>query len=177
VEAAIPSRTTVHRYLQRNGFVMQTLIKAPMVSDKNKARRLEFASRFSANPDAWRKRILWSDETSVQAHPKGHDVHVRVHRSVKRNDLPRNVQVQAGGFSVMFWGCFSAFGFGPLVACPKSVDSKAYLQSIKESVLPEIQRAKTVHKTNLVFMQDNAPCHKAKIVMAFLASEHVDTLD
>jgi transposase len=177
VEAAIPSKTTVHRYLQRNGFVMQKLIKAPMVSDKNKARRLEFASRFSANPDTWWRHILWSDETSVQAHPKGRDVYVRVHGSVKRENLPRNVQVQAGGFSVMFWGCFSAFGFGPLVVCPKSMDSKAYLQIIKESVLPHVERVKAEHQANLVFMQDNAPCHKAKVVMDFLASEHVETLD
>jgi hypothetical protein len=170
VEMTIPSYATIHRYLKRNVFVIHKLIKAPMVSDKNKARRLEFASRLSDNRDPWWKRILWSDETSVQAHPKGRDVHFRVHGSVKRENLPRIVQVQAGGFSVMFWGCFAARGFGPLVVCPRSMDSNAYLQIIKETVLPHIERAKAEHQTNLVFMQDNAPCHKAKTVMDFLAS-------
>lgn len=48
----------------------------------------------------------------------------------------KNFKFQMGGFSVMFWGCFSYFGLRPLVVIDGTMDSKKYIKTIKEHLLP-----------------------------------------
>ncbi len=57
---------------------------------------------------------MWSDETSVTAYPTGRKIIIKVHSSTKETDLPFIPKVQKGGFSVMFWDCFTRYAKGPL---------------------------------------------------------------
>ena len=118
-------------------------------------------------------RVIWSDETTVRQAPKGNDVFVHVHQTTKDEDLPINAQLHTGGISVMFWGCFSKLGLGPLVALEGSMNAQRYIQLLEDTLLPELQ----VADAQMVFMQDNAPCHKAKIVMDFFDTNHVNIMD
>ena len=47
-----------------------------------------------------------------------------------------------------------------------------YIELLQDTVLPELAAA----GRPMVFMQDNAPCHKAKVVMDFLAENNIETL-
>ena len=73
----------------------------------------------------------------------------------------------------MFWGCFSGLGLGPIVAIEETLNSEAYIELLKEHLIHEIRAV----GDNVVFMQDNAPCHKSKAVVEFLKRENVTTLD
>ena len=42
---------------------------------------------------------------------------------------------------------------------------------------PEIQGAKRLYNVDMVFMQDNAPCHKTKLIIDFFNRKHIQTLD
>ncbi|KAI3639788.1 hypothetical protein MIR68_002102 [Amoeboaphelidium protococcarum] len=55
----------------------------------------------------------------------------------------------------MFWGCFSFFGLGPLVALDDNMNADYYLQILEEFVKPEINASKEVHGVDLTFIQDN----------------------
>ena len=48
-----------------------------------------------------------------------------------------------------------------------------YVELLSNYILPELRAA----GRPMVFMQDNAPCHKAKKVMSFLDENNVETLD
>ncbi len=138
---------------------------------------MQFARLHLLDPSDLVSKTIWSDETTVRQCPKDRDIQIRVHSSIPRENLPVNQQIQQGGFSVMFWGCFSAFGLGPLVALEGSQNQYTYKQLLDDVLIPEIQAAKAMYGVDLVFMQDNAPCHKTNLVMDFLNQNGVQTLD
>ena len=128
----------------------------------NMQKRVAFAENHLENVDELIQTTIWSDETSVRRMPQGQDMLYRVHSSVSKDTLPLNTQVQQGGFSVMFWGCFSTLGLGPLVALEGNQNQHTYIDLLKKHLLPEIRAARAKYNVEMVFMQDNAPCHKTK---------------
>jgi hypothetical protein len=104
----------------------------------------------------FRESVIWSFETTVRQRPQGKDIEIRVHSSVKKEDLPVNPQVHSGGFSVMFLGCFSKVGLGPLVVLEGNMTGEKYIKLLQDSLIPELQAA----NRPMTFMQDNAPCHR-----------------
>ena len=169
-----PSTT---RFWMENDLKVIKLLKKPLISIKNIQKRMEFAQKHLSDVDQLACRTIWSDETTVRRMPKGQDIVYRVHSSVKKENLPVNAQIQQGGFSVMFWGCFSILGLGPLVALEGNQNQYTYKDLLENNLLKEIQIAKSHFDTDMVFMQDNAPCHKTKFVMDFLAEKGVSVLD
>ena len=113
----------------------------------------------------------------VRKLPKGHDIYFRCHSSVEKEDLPTNLQIQQGGFAVMFWGCFSAFGLGPLVALEGNQNQHSYKQTLQQYLLPEIEAARREFGIDMTFMQDNVPCHKTNFIKDFLTRNQISTLD
>ena len=170
---AIPRPTTIHKILKEGGFKMTKLLKKTFIWPRNQLKRLEFCKEMAEYGPVFWDTVIWSDETSVRQCPQGKDLLYRVHSSSKIDDLPVNGQIHSGGFSVMFWGCFSKLGLGPLVAVEGTMNAQNYLELLRDTVLPEISAA----GRPMVFMQDNAPCHKAHIVMNFLAEKNIETLD
>ena len=156
---------------------MIKLLKKPLVSTKNQIKRVEFATKQLENLDKLLHSIIWSDETTVRQMPKDKDITIWCHTSVDKENLPLNHQLHSGGFSVMFWGCFSDFGLGPLVALEGNQNQHTYIQTLKDHLLPEIAAAKVEFGVDLTFMQDNAPCHKTRLVVDFLNQNSIKTLD
>jgi hypothetical protein len=85
---------------------------------------------------------------------------------------------------VMVWGCFTDKRLGPLIVCEEGgIGADEYedilcdgLFSLIDDLLeppeePEMVRVAT-HDTYL-FMQDNAPCHKAREILDFLEENQV----
>jgi len=102
---------------------------------------------------------------------------MRVHASVPREDMPYNGQLQGGGFNVMFWGCFSKIGIGPLVVLEGVQNQDSYIELLTDYVIPEIETARAISEENILFMQDNAPCYTAKRVVTFLDHNNVKILN
>ena len=176
-ETRIPKRTTISNYLKKNKLVLIKLLRKPLVSDKNKQKRVEFATKYLANLDKLIHETIWSDETTVRKCPKGQDIYFRCHSSVNKENLPTNSQIQQGGFSVMFWGCFSAFGLGPLVALEGNQNQYTYRNTLQTYLLPEIAAAKDEFGIDMTFMQDNAPCHKTNLIKDFFIKNKISSLD
>ncbi len=71
--------------------------------------------------------------------------------------------VQAGGGGVMVWGIFSWHNFGPLVPIEHHLNATAYPSVVADHVHPFMT---TVYpSSDGSFQQDNAPCHKAQIIL------------
>ena len=173
----IPSRSSIDRFLQRNSLVILSQRKKAFISDKNIAKRLEFAKKYKVNVHPLVYETIWSDETTVRKAPKDKKIQVRCHSSTKIEDRPINFQFQQGGFAVMFWGCFSIYGCGPLVALEGSQNQHTYKDLLENYVLPEIRAAAAMFGVDMTFMQDNAPCHKTKLIDRFFDENGIKTLD
>jgi hypothetical protein len=172
-----PKKSSISNYLLKNNLQVIKLLKKPLISPRNIERRLAFALIHLQDPDLLESETIWSDETTVRKMPKDKDLHYRVHGSLLKENLPYNHQIQMGGFSVMFWGCFSSCGLGPLVALEGFQNQHTYLKLLQDYLLHEIQVAQQVHGIDFTFMQDNAPCHKTNLIMDFLRQNNVPTLD
>ena len=115
---------------------------------------------------------------NVQALPNGTIQNYRIGPRTQPEDIPYNLQVQSGGFSVMFWGCFSSHGFGPLIAFPAGkIDSIAYKELLEKTAVPYLKKLQAKKRQKFIFMQDNAPSHKSKLVMDFLKNVNIQVFD
>ena len=72
-----------------------------------------------------------------------------------------------------FGGMISGDGVGPFVGLQGKVNAGVYKQPVKDHVLPVLRNST---KQPSIFMQDNAPCHKAMIVMNFLKAENITVM-
>lgn len=147
-------------------------LKPPLTED-NKAKRLAFAQRWLRNGQSMLENVIWTDEVRVASHPN----HRRVSLWTNNSDPVYQVKCHSGGNSVMFWGCFSKYGTGPLVSLVGAMDGPTYIEVLRENLIPEFQLAKRTIPGNWRLMQDNAPCHRSKLVTSFLSRYGIEFLE
>ncbi|GBM21711.1 hypothetical protein AVEN_118252-1 [Araneus ventricosus] len=78
---------------------------------------------------------------------------------------------QAGGGGIMLWKTFSWAALGPVVVAEQTMKAANYLNIIADQLHPYM--AFVFPTRNGIFQQDNAPCHKARIVLKWF-EEHTD---
>ncbi|GBM89130.1 hypothetical protein AVEN_153753-1 [Araneus ventricosus] len=71
----------------------------------------------------------------------------------------------------MLWGTFSWAALGPVVVVEQTMKAANYLNIIADQLHPYM--AFVFPTGNGIFQQDNAPCHKARIVLEWF-EEHTD---
>lgn len=168
------SRQTVSRRLRDSGLLARVPAKKPLISKKNQKARLAFANEHVVwTSDKW-SRVHFSDESKYNV--IGSDGQRYVRRRTGERLSIRCVQktVKFGGGSVMVWGIMSASGCGPLVRLQGSVNAEVYKQLLRQYTIPYFQSAPLKPP---IFMHDNAPCHTAKKVKAFLLENRVQVMD
>ena len=172
-----PSKSTVHRYMVVHGFNNKRKTRRIVISVTNQRKRLAFAKN-NVNEDMdFFGNIFWSDEVYVQAYPNHR---IETYWGRKDDELGyKAIQTkkQQGGCSVMFWGLFSFWGWGPLVAIEGYIDAREYIQLLRDYLLPEIQEYLEAGFEDMVFMQDNAQAHTSPITIGFLERNDVDYLE
>jgi hypothetical protein len=178
------SQSTVRRRRSEAGLESYVAAVKPGLRAQNVAARLEWALQYKDwTVEDW-KKVIWSDESSIWVganprrqwviRPKGERLNPKyVKRSFK------SVQVK-----VMVWGCFTGDRLGPLLICDEGgIGASEYedilydgLFSLVDDLLEPPEDPGTiqvVREDTYIFMQDNAPCHKATEVFDFLAEHRV----
>ena len=74
----------------------------------------------------------------------------------------------------MVFGMISFAGTGPLVRLHSKITAAVYKEILKKHV---VHNLRTAINQPAVFMQNNAPCHKAKSVKTFLSEENVTVME
>ncbi len=115
------SERTTRRTLKQMGYSSRRPHWVPLLSAKNRKRRLQFAQAHQNwTIEDW-KNVAWSDESwFLLRHSDGR---VRIWRKEHERMDPSCLvsTVQAGGGGVMVWGIFSWHILGPLVPIDLSV--------------------------------------------------------
>uniref|UniRef100_A0AAY5KDC6 Transposase Tc1-like domain-containing protein n=1 Tax=Esox lucius TaxID=8010 RepID=A0AAY5KDC6_ESOLU len=141
---------TTRTTLRRMGYNSRRPHRVPLISNTNRKKRLQFArAHQNWTVEDW-KNVAWS--------------RVRIWRKQNENMDPSCLvtTVQAGGGGVMVWGMFSWHTLGPLVATGHNLNATAYLSIVSDHVHPFMT---TMYpSSDGYFQQDNAPCHKARII-------------
>ncbi len=147
------SERTTRRTLKQMGSSSRRPHRVPLLSAKNRKRRLQFTQDHQNwTIEDW-KNVAWSDESRFLL--RHSDGRVRIWHKDHESMDPSNLvsTVQAG---LMVWGIFSWHTLGPLGPIEHCLNTTAYLSIV----------ALWLQFTHLLmyFQQDNAPCHKAQII-------------
>jgi transposase len=159
--------------IKRNGFLHKKCTLKPPLTDANKLKRLFFAHKWMGNGVCTLDNVIWTDETRVASHPNNRRISVWTNQA----ETPIQVTMHSGGNSFMFWGCFSKHGTGPLVSLQETMNQVEYISVLRDKLIPEFQRAKRAISGTWRIMQDNAPCHTAIAVKAFLRQKRVELIE
>ncbi len=108
----------------------------PLLSAKNRKRRIQFTQAHQSWTIEDCKNVAWSDESQFLL--RHSDGRVRIWRKAHESMDPSCFvsTVQAGGGDVMVWGIFSWHTFGPLVPIEHRLNTTAYLSIVADHVHP-----------------------------------------
>ncbi len=129
------SEHTTRRTLKQMGSSSRRPHRVPLLSAKNRKRRLQFTqARQNWTIEDW-KNVAWSDESRFLL--RHSDGRVRIWRKEHESMDPSCLvsTVQAGG-GVMVWGIFSWNTLGPLVPTEHCLNLTAYLSFVADHVHP-----------------------------------------
>ena len=74
----------------------------------------------------------------------------------------------------MVWETFTNAGVGQLIRCETSINAKECIRILETGLLPSIEKLGI--SQNIVFQQDNALAHTAKVTKKWLADNSIDVM-
>ncbi len=74
----------------------------------------------------------------------------------------------------MVWGCMAASGVGRLHIVDGMVNATKYIKILESYMVPSVQQ---LFHGRFKFQDDNAPCHRAKLVTSWKKKHKITTLD
>ncbi len=156
------SERTTRRTLKHMGYRSRRPHRVPLLSAKNRKRRLQFTQAHQNWTIEDCKNVAWSDEFRFLLQHSDGRVRIwhKEHESMDPSCLVSTVQ--AGGGGVMVWRLIPWHTLGPLVPIEHCLNATAYLSIVADHVHPFMTTVDPSSKG--YFQQDNAPCHKAQII-------------
>jgi transposase len=150
-------------FLKKNNIKKVSISNKMIISNKNIELRISFAKQMKIKDLDFFRKIIWSDEFTVQGYNSNGQTMVWKTEGKKIINNLKIARFQKGKISASFWGCFSFYGKGPLVIIDGILNSEKYIAMLKEFLLPEIDQL----NIQIHFMQDNARPHSSKITKKF----------
>ncbi len=132
------SERTTRRTLKQMGYSSRRPHRVPLLSAKNRKRRLQFAQAHQNwTIEDW-KNFAWSDESRfLLRHSDGRvKIWHKEHESMDPSCLVS--MVQAGG-GVMVWGIFSWHTLGPSVTIEHRLIVTAYLSTVVDRIIISVK--------------------------------------
>lgn len=157
---------TVRRALRTEGFHARTPRRTPLLRDRHKKSRLQYAQNNLDKPQKFWDTVLWTDETKLELFGPMDQRYVWRKKNTayeEKNTLPT---VKHGGGSIMLWGCFASSGTGNLYRVNGIMDSTQYQDILGKNVAPSVRKLKLGRQWTL--QQDNDPKHTSKSTKAWL---------
>lgn len=168
------SASTVQRKLRTFGLKNYVAKKRPLISIRNRKKRLQFAKQYVNMPTAFWERVIWSDESKFEL--RNSKKRKRVWCKPSDRLKPQCIQstVKHGGGSLMVWGCFSKFGVGNLVKIDGRMTAASYVDVLSENLATSAEK---MHLGSFIFQQDNDPKHTSRLATRFFEENDIEKLN
>ncbi len=132
------SEHTTRRTLKQMGYSSRRPLRVPLLSAKNRKRRLQSAQTHQNwTIEDW-KNVAWSDDSRFLLQHSDDSVIIwrKEHESMDSSCLVSTVQAGDGGGGVMVWGIFSWHTLDPLVPIDHRLNTTVYLSIVADHVHP-----------------------------------------
>lgn len=166
------ARTVNNRVIQMGYRARRCAVK-PKLTARHRRDRLAWARQYRNLTVGHWEHVVFADESRFQLFPV--DGRLRVRRQTGERLLDQCVQnrVAGGGGSVHVWGAFCANGRSELIILDQNVTGAVYRDILAQNMIPWARR---IFGDNFRFQDDNAPAHRARIVVGFMEEQHVNSL-
>jgi transposase len=135
--------------------------RKPLLTVKNKMKRLLWAYQHrNWTPEQW-KRVLWSDEKKFELFNSKRRQTCRRRKGEQLRSDTIQPTVKHGGGSAMFWGCFGGNQVGDLVQIHGIMRKEQYHAILVHHAIPSGMRL--FSNGNWVFQEDNDPKHTSNM--------------
>lgn len=169
----LTSTSTVRRRCLQFGLRGCKARQKPLMTDAQRRKRIEWARRYGSwSCEMWEK-VLFSDESTFCLF--GNQAHTYVRRFPGEEFKPEclNLTVKHP-LKIMVWGCMAASGVGRLHIVDGMVNATKYIGILQKCMLPSAQ---LLFRNQFFFQDDNAPCHRAKLVTKWKCQKNIRTID
>lgn len=161
---------TIQRKLSSMGFKRRAVKKKMIVRDINKKKRVSWCQERKdwSVEEEWCKWIF-SDESQIVI---GSDNRLYIWCKDDEVNKPHLIcPTHQRRLSVMIWGCVCFHGIGTLTHVDGNIDSRKYINILDEHLWPVL--AQHFPNDDYIFMDDNAPVHRAHNVKTFKENNNI----
>lgn len=168
------SPSTVRRRSVFYGYDWKQAAKKPRLSKKQKKARKEWCNRVKSwNQDVWRK-VIFSDEMNIEVDNRKNRIMLRRMAHEKYNEDCIVKRTKQGSGSIGIWACMNFYGVGFFRIFDGRLNAVRYIEILGDELKRSIEK---LHPGGeVIFQQDGAPCHTAKITKKHLADNNITTI-
>src|SRR5712675_1264499 len=160
--------STVRRALHKHHVTGRAAAKKLMLPPTVRFARQRWCRELSGRGIEYWKNIIFSDETRIGLTS---DVRVWVwRRPGERFASDCTIPRDRGRRSIIYWGFMTYDGCGPLIRCSNGMNAAEYLNVMEKACI------QASADFGLVYMDDNAPIHRAGAVVEWKERYNVATL-
>ena len=121
------------------------------------------------------QRVLFSDESRFNAnnHTGSSNVCKRIGEEWRPECLIISVKHPA---LVMVWGCMAGHGVGLLEKCEGMMNGEKYMSTLRRKLLSSALVLFPEQRLRWMFQDDNAPCHRSKMVKEWAKTQNFERI-
>ncbi|GFV98526.1 transposable element Tcb1 transposase [Trichonephila clavipes] len=152
--------------------------KDPSNSKQNTPRHDERTLAIDVEHSLWTikdwEKVIFSDESQVCISVNQSSAYVRrrTHEEFSPQCLKPTVKYPT---KVMVWGCMPSHGIGRLHIVSGTVKAMDYIEILQNKLLPTARDL--LGNQSWIFQDDNAPCHRAKVVQKWLKDRTMNRMN
>jgi transposase len=169
------SRDTVARALKSMGYVARVKKKKPMLSEKQRKARLEWARAHAKwTSDDW-KHVIWSDEAPFMIVNSDGKEYVWEKPSQVIRESSVKPTKKFGGGKVMMWGCITWEGVGFSCKIDETLDAELYAEILRGELMRTIDFY-DFDLSEVIFQADNDPKHTSHLAQDALEELNIQVM-
>jgi transposase len=158
-------RHTLDKHLDMHSRVAA---KKPFLKDSHKRERLAWARTHKGwDMELW-KKIIWTDESSVEIGKQSRQVMVWRRPGERYSQNCLSPTFKSGRQSLMVWGCIAHGRLGPLIRMPKGRQKGVdYIDVVLDGPLLDFYMELSEERGLVAVREDGAPVHRCKLAQEY----------
>ena len=167
------SLSIISKALKEHGLKCYVARKKPLISEKNRKARLDFAKKYIGKPISFWKKVLFTDESRFAGKNDGRTERIirqkgrAFERGLTKTTVETNVMMTV-------WGAMGYISIGKLVKIDGIMDAKKYMSILDEGLLPSVTMNGWTRQYTL--QMDNDPKHTSKAAMEYYKKHQLNLL-
>ena len=167
------SSVTVRRRCLEIGLRGCKARRKPLMTSVQRKARVDWARKYSCWTTKMWKNVLFSDESTFCL--LGSQANSYVRRFPGEAFKPECLDLTIKhATKVMVWGCMAGNGIGQFQIVDGMMNGAKYIDTLRKVMLPS---AENLFEDQFYFQDDNAPCHRAGIVIKWMTDHNIQRLD